>query len=54
VDKKRAFLTNGVGSTDGQPVENCNLYKSQVQVDQGHPHKTRYTETYRKENGEEP
>jgi hypothetical protein len=30
------------------------LYKAQVQVDQGHPHKTRHTETYRGESGEEP
>jgi hypothetical protein len=28
------------------------LYKTQVQVDQGTPHKTRYTETYKKESGE--
>jgi hypothetical protein len=27
------------------------LYKAQVQVDQGPPHKARYTETYRKETG---
>ena len=30
------------------------LYKAQVQVDQGPPHKTRYIETYRGESGEEP
>jgi hypothetical protein len=30
------------------------LYKAQVQVDQGPPHKTSYTETYRGESGEEP
>ena len=30
------------------------LCKAQVQVDQGPPHKTRYTETNRKESGEEP
>ena len=30
------------------------LDKAQVQVDQGHPHKTRYTETKRKESGGEP
>jgi hypothetical protein len=28
------------------------FYKAQVQVDQGPPHKTRYTETNRKEIGE--
>jgi hypothetical protein len=30
------------------------LYKVQVQVDQAPLHKTRYTETYRRESGEEP
>jgi hypothetical protein len=30
------------------------VYKTQVQVDQGPPHKTRYTETNRRESGEEP
>ena len=30
------------------------LYKAQVQVDQGPPHKTRYSETNIKESGEEP
>ena len=30
------------------------MYKAQVQVDQEPPHKTRYTETNRKESGEEP
>jgi hypothetical protein len=30
------------------------LYKAQVQVDQQHPHKTRDTETNRKEITEEP
>ena len=29
------------------------LYKAQVQVDQRPPHKTRYTDTIRKESGEE-
>jgi hypothetical protein len=29
-------------------------FKAQVQVDQGLPHKTRYTETYRGESREEP
>ena len=29
------------------------LYKAQVQVDQGPPHKARYTETNRRESGEE-
>jgi hypothetical protein len=30
------------------------FYTAQVQVDQGPSNKTRYTETYRRENGEEP
>ena len=56
---KKAFSTNGAGSTGDQHVENANgpiiisLYKAQIQVDQGTPHKTRYTKTNRKENGEE-
>jgi hypothetical protein len=29
------------------------LYKAQVQMDQGPPHKTRYPETHRKESGED-
>jgi hypothetical protein len=55
--KKRAFSTNGDGSTDGQHVEKCRLIHSyllvqtQVQEDQGPPHKSRYTETNRKESG---
>jgi hypothetical protein len=36
--------------------ENCSilifLYKTQVQMDQGPPHKTRYSESNRIENGE--
>ena len=30
------------------------LYKAQVQVDQGPQHKTRYTESNRRESGKEP
>ena len=30
------------------------LYKAQVQVDNGPPHKTRYTETNRRESGGKP
>ena len=30
------------------------FYKAQVQVDQGPPHETRYTESNRGESGEEP
>ena len=57
--KKTAVSTNGAGSTGTQHVEECNpsilisLSKAQVQVDQGTPHKTRDTETNRKESGEE-
>jgi hypothetical protein len=55
--KKRAFLTSGAGSTGSQHVEKCKSIHcyllAQVQVDQGPPHKTSYTETYRGESGEE-
>jgi hypothetical protein len=50
--KKTAFLTNGAGSTSGQHEENANqpilisLYKAQLQVDQGPPHKIRCTGYY--------
>jgi hypothetical protein len=60
IGKKTAFLTNGAGSTVGQHAEEHKwihsylLYKAQVQVNQGSPHKTSYTETYREESGEEP
>jgi hypothetical protein len=55
--KKTAFSTNGACSTGDCHVEECNqsifisLYKSQVQVDQGPPHKPRYTKTNRRESG---
>jgi hypothetical protein len=55
--KKTAFSTNATGSTGSQNVEeykSISLNKAQVQVDQGPPHNTRYTETNRKESGEEP
>jgi hypothetical protein len=57
---KTAFSTNGYGPTGGQQVGEykltilISLYKAQVQVDQGLPHKTRYTESNRGESGEEP
>ena len=57
--KKTAFSTNGAGSTGSQVEKNANLsilislYKAQIQVDQGPPHKTRYTETNRKESVKE-
>ena len=58
--KKTAFSTNGAGSAGSQHVEECNLIHSYLpvqsssQVDQGPPHKTRYTESNRRESGEEP
>jgi len=56
----KIHLTNSAGSTGGQHIEESNwsiliyLYEAQVQVDQGPPHTTRYTETNRRESGEEP
>jgi hypothetical protein len=58
--KKDSILTNVAGSTGSQHGESANQpiliswYKAQVRVDQGPPHKPRYTATYRGENGEEP
>jgi len=58
--KKTAFSTNGPGSTGSEHVEECKsihsylLVKHQVQVDLGPPHKTRYSETNRRESGEKP
>ena len=61
MEKKTTFSTNGTSSTGSQHVEECKLIHSyhlvqgtQVQVDQGPPHKARYTETNRRESGEEP
>ena len=57
IDNGKASSINGAGS---QYVENENrplfvtLYKTQVYVDQGPQHKTRYTEFYRRESGKEP
>ena len=54
----KAFSIHGAGSSGGLHVEECklihfiSLYIVQVQVDQGHPHKIRYTESGKK--GEEP
>jgi hypothetical protein len=59
---KETFSTNGAGST-GLAVsmqKNANqsilisLFKAQIQVYQGPPHKVRYNEINRKESGEEP
>ena len=58
--KKTAFSTNGAGTTGSQHVKNANqsililLCKAEVQMYQGPPRKTRYTETSRREIGEEP
>jgi hypothetical protein len=57
---KKSFSTNDAGSTGCQHVEEFKLIHSyllvqaQVQVDQGPPHETRYTETNRRKSGEEP
>ena len=54
--KEDSIFNNGACSTGGQHVEECELIHSylllqaQVQVDQGPPHKTRDTETYRGES----
>ena len=53
-------MINGAGSTGGQHVAEYKLIHSylpvqvQVQVDQGPPHKTKYTESNRRESGETP
>jgi hypothetical protein len=56
--KMTAFSTNGSGSSVSQHLEECTminsylLYKAQVQVNQGPPHKFRYTENNRSKSGE--
>ena len=58
MEQKTAFSTNGPGSI-GSYLDECKfihsylLYKAQVQVNQGPPHKTRYADTKRKVSGEE-
>ena len=58
--KKDSIFKNAPDSPGGFMQKNANrsifisLYKAQVQVDQGPPHKTRDTETYRGESGKEP
>ena len=55
-----AFSTNGAGSTGSQHTEECKLIHSylpvqnSIQVDQGPPHKTKYTESNRRKSGEDP
>jgi hypothetical protein len=56
--KKTAFSTNGTGTSGGYHVEEYKLIHSYLLllrsslVDQGTPHKTRDSETYRGEIGE--
>jgi hypothetical protein len=58
VGKKAAFSTKVLVHLVVSMQKNVNryilisLYKAQVQVDQGPPYKTRYTESNRRENGE--
>ena len=55
--KKTISLTNGASLTGSLHVEECklihiyHLVQRQVKVDQGHQHKTSYSESNRKENG---
>jgi hypothetical protein len=57
--KKTAYSTNDAGSSSGWHVEECKLIHSYLLVQHsstsgsGPPHKTRYTEPNRRENGEE-
>ena len=59
--KKKASSVNGVSLSGSWYVEkNDNrsifviLQKAQIQLDQGPQHKTRYTESNRRESGKEP
>jgi hypothetical protein len=60
VEKKKASTANGTGLTSRLHLEQyklihfISLYKAQVQGDQGPPHKTRYTESNRRESGKHP
>ena len=59
MEQKKASSINGAGLTDCmQKNENrpifVTLYKAQVQVNQGPQHKTRYSESNRRESGKEP
>ena len=59
MEKRHHFQKYGADSTGSQHAEGCKLIHSylpiqtKVQVDQGPPHKTRNTETNRRESGEE-
>jgi hypothetical protein len=54
--KKKASSINDAGLTSGLHVEECKsihmylLLQAQVHVDQGPPHKTRYTESNRRDS----
>jgi hypothetical protein len=58
--KKTEFSTSGAGSTVVSMYNNANrlilifLYKAQIEVYQRPLHKTRYTESNRRESGEKP
>ena len=58
MESKIAFSRNGAGSTGRLTCRRMqinlflSLYKTQVQVNKGPPHKTKHTETNRKESGE--
>ena len=52
---KEIFRFNAISLENANQLTLISLYKAQVQVDQGPPlKKTRYTEAYRGESGEEP
>jgi len=59
-EKKETSSINGAGLTGSHMKKNENrtifvtLHKAQVQVDQGPQHKTRYTDSNKKESGKEP
>ena len=46
------ILTGSLNVEKFKLIHIFSLYKAQVQVDKGPPHKTRYTETNRRESGE--
>jgi hypothetical protein len=52
--KKRAHSTNGAGLGGDHHVMLISMYKAEVQVNQGPPHKTRYPESNRRESGDKP
>ena len=58
MEKKKASSTNSAGLVDCWEIKNrpifVTLVKAQVQVDQGPQHKTRYSESNRRESRKEP